>query len=100
VYAAVLTSLVQYHIATSSSTDTCKYIAWLHCLQDPFISDVLHTAMNVYKDGLRLYGPDRLFTSYNGGKDAVVVMQVSYSTNQQYIDHHVVFAASISVTVC
>jgi hypothetical protein len=55
---------------------------WLHTLQDPFISDVLHTAMNVYKDGLRLYGPDRLFTSYNGGKDAVVVMQVSCSNQE------------------
>eukprot|EP00953_Heterococcus_sp_UTEX-ZZ885_P036945 19016-Heterococcus_DN1.PRE.2 len=59
--------------------------------------------MNVYKDGLRLYGPDRLLTSYNGGKDAVVVMQVSCRNhNVQYFVYKwlLLIAAQLAYVLC
>lgn len=38
--------------------------------------------MQVLADSLRLYGPDQLIGSYNGGKDAVVIMHLHrYSTS-------------------
>lgn len=44
--------------------------------QDGFLAAKLTSALTVLSDALRLYGPEQLFSSYNGGKDAVVIMHL------------------------
>ena len=43
---------------------------------DSYISKPLQSALDVLDDAMRLYGPERLISSFNGGKDAVVVMHL------------------------
>ncbi|EWM21421.1 fad synthetase [Nannochloropsis gaditana] len=43
---------------------------------DSSMADKVHTALDVVEQALRLYGPSHVFASYNGGKDAVVVMHL------------------------
>ena len=51
------------------------YNAILSC-QDSYLSDRLGNAMAVLSEALVKYGPDQLFSSFNGGKDAVVIMHL------------------------
>jgi 3'-phosphoadenosine 5'-phosphosulfate sulfotransferase (PAPS reductase)/FAD synthetase len=39
-------------------------------------SKPLNSALDILSDALRLYGSEQLFASYNGGKDAVVVLHL------------------------
>ncbi len=36
----------------------------------------LNSSMSVFRDALRIFGPERVTASFNGGKDAVVVMHL------------------------
>ena len=59
---------------------------------DGYIADKLHNAMDILTDALRLYGPDQLFSSYNGGKDAVVIMHILRAVVAKYsADHGTIF---------
>jgi len=55
---------------------------------DPHISTQLHTALDVVEQALRLYGPSHVFASYNGGKDAVVVMHLLRVALAHYVQAH------------
>ncbi|CAM9394502.1 unnamed protein product [Pylaiella littoralis] len=52
--------------------------------EDPKLKDALQSAMQVLGDSLRLYGPDQLIGSYNGGKDAVVIMHLHRAAVANY----------------
>lgn len=44
--------------------------------KDAYMSKQLNSALDILDDAMRLYGPEQLFASYNGGKDAVVVLHL------------------------
>ena len=44
--------------------------------EDTPLGRALKRALGVMNDALRLYGPERVVTSFNGGKDAVVILQL------------------------
>lgn len=52
--------------------------------KDGYISARLNAAVDVLIDALRLYGSDQLFSSYNGGKDAVVIMHLLRAAAAKY----------------
>ena len=43
---------------------------------DAYMSKQVNSALDILSDAMRLYGPEQLFASYNGGKDAVVVLHL------------------------
>jgi len=59
------------------------YDAIVSC-KDGYISGKLASAMEILSDALRLYGPEQLFSSYNGGKDAVVIMHLLRAAVAKY----------------
>lgn len=48
----------------------------LRSCNDTYMSKQLNSALDILSDALRLYGSEQLFASYNGGKDAVVVLHL------------------------
>ena len=52
--------------------------------KDGYMSQPLNSALNILSDALRLYGPDNLFASYNGGKDAEVLLQLMRCVYAKY----------------
>jgi FAD synthetase len=48
------------------------------------IGSAVHTALDVLDDALRLYGPEQVYSSYNGGKDAVVIMHLLRASVAKY----------------
>ena len=43
---------------------------------DAYMPKQLNSALDILSDALRLYGAEQIFASYNGGKDAVVVLHL------------------------
>eukprot|EP00548_Thalassiothrix_antarctica_P000217 CAMPEP_0194144750 /NCGR_PEP_ID=MMETSP0152-20130528/13764_1 /TAXON_ID=1049557 /ORGANISM="Thalassiothrix antarctica, Strain L6-D1" /LENGTH=402 /DNA_ID=CAMNT_0038844723 /DNA_START=74 /DNA_END=1279 /DNA_ORIENTATION=+ len=69
------------------------YHAFMDC-QDSFVGEKMRDALRHLHDALRLYGPRSVLCSYNGGKDAVVVLHLLraalanyYSSNAQCIQY-------------
>lgn len=54
--------------------------------KDGFIMKQLNSALDILYDALRLYGPQQLFSSFNGGKDAVVIMHLLRAVTAKYSD--------------
>lgn len=52
--------------------------------KDGYISSRVNSALDILYDALRLYGPDQVFSSYNGGKDAVVIMHLLRAAVAKY----------------
>lgn len=71
-----------------SHEDSLKLYHQMRECQDGYIADKLHSAMDILTDALRLYGPDQLFSSYNGGKDAVVIMHILRAVVAKYSADH------------
>ena len=64
------------------------YEALRNC-KDNYISKQINQALNVLGDAFRLYGSDRVFSSYNGGKDADVIMHLLRAVCAKYqLDHN------------
>lgn len=69
-----------------------KYNAFLEC-EDTYISLHIKSALSSILDTIRLFGPEMVFSSFNGGKDAVVVMHLlraavaKYSEDTGTINH-------------
>lgn len=51
---------------------------------DTSISKAINDALDTLSDAIRLYGPDYVFSSYNGGKDAEVVMHLMRASMAKY----------------
>ena len=56
----------------------------LRSCKDGYMSAPLNSALNILADALRLYGPDQLFASYNGGKDAEVLLHLMRAVFAKY----------------
>lgn len=56
----------------------------LRAQTDSRLGVALKQALRVLSDALRLYGPEALVTSFNGGKDAVVVLHLMRATLAQH----------------
>jgi hypothetical protein len=48
----------------------------LQAYNETNIGRIARHALSVISDSLRLYGPNNVYSSFNGGKDAVVVMHL------------------------
>jgi hypothetical protein len=51
---------------------------------DSYISSQVNKALDVLSDSLRLYGIEQIFSSYNGGKDADVIMHLLRAAAAKY----------------
>lgn len=60
----------------------------LRSCKDGFIHNQVKSALDILYDSLRLFGPDQVFSSYNGGKDAVVVMHLLRAATAKYSADH------------
>ena len=64
-------------------------LAFYHALRDctdGYIAQHLNSALDAITDALRLYGPELLLSSYNGGKDADVIMHLLRAVAAKYAD--------------
>lgn len=69
------------------STGLEFYSALRKC-NDSYISGPINAALDTLLDSLRLFGPSRVFSSYNGGKDADVIMHLLRAANAKYSQDH------------
>lgn len=51
---------------------------------DTNLGKVVHSALDVLEQAIRLYGPQNVYSSFNGGKDAVVIMHLLRATLSKY----------------
>eukprot|EP01041_Mallomonas_annulata_P003375 gene3375-6692_t len=67
------------------------YHSFKNC-NDSIIGKDLQLSLTIIADALRLYGPINLFSSFNGGKDAVVVMHLFRAAIAKYsVDHGIIY---------
>eukprot|EP00903_Cladosiphon_okamuranus_P021990 g20220.t1 len=71
-------------VSEAAIEDGLKLYDRIMACDDPKLKGALDSAMQVFRDGLRLYGPDQLIGSYNGGKDAVVIMHLHRAAVAKY----------------
>ena len=67
-----------------SQQDSLNLYHRLRACDDGYIAAKVNSALDILFDALRLYGPDQLFSSYNGGKDAVVIMHLLRAITAKY----------------
>lgn len=65
-------------------TDSLALYHALRKCNDSYISKHIHRALDALVDSIRLYGPDHVFSSYNGGKDADVIMHLLRAVYAKY----------------
>lgn len=68
----------------SNHTDSLELYYALRSCKDQYIFNHLNKALDSLSDALRLYGPDRIFSSYNGGKDADIIMHLLRAVFAKY----------------
>lgn len=56
----------------------------LHACQDRYLKHELHRALKCLLEAYRLYGPENVIGSYNGGKDAVAILHLMRAAKAQY----------------
>lgn len=60
----------------------------LNTCTDSFIQKDIKVALEVMSGAIRLFGPEYIFSSYNGGKDAAIIMHLLRATMAKYnFDH-------------
>lgn len=42
----------------------------------PAVRKAMHKSLGILGDSIRLFGPDCVYASFNGGKDAVVILHL------------------------
>jgi FAD synthetase len=62
--------------------------------QDSFIAPYIKEALDTLLHAYRLYGPENVIGSFNGGKDAVVIMEVMRAAHAKY--YHDLLSSSSS----
>lgn len=55
---------------------------------DEYLQPYLQSALSSLNDALRLYQPDSLIISFNGGKDASLILYLTIAAMAQYYDQH------------
>lgn len=70
--------------AFRNHVDPLQFYHTLRRCNDSYISKHINRALDVLTDSVRLYGPGRVFSSYNGGKDADVIMHLLRAVYAKY----------------
>ena len=65
-------------------TESLKLYYSLIACDDKYISGKIRSALTILEGALNTYGPQQLFSSYNGGKDAVVIMHLLRAAMAKY----------------
>ena len=52
--------------------------------QDSYIAPLIQSSLQILLDAYRLYGPKNVIGSFNGGKDAVVIMELMKAAHAKY----------------
>ena len=65
-------------------TNSLEFYHVLRNCKDGYIAQHINHALDVLTDAYRLYGPDHLISSYNGGKDADVIMHLLRAVSAKY----------------
>lgn len=68
----------------SNHKDDLTFYESLRQCKDNYISKQINSALDILTDALRLYGPRYVFSSYNGGKDADVIMHLLRAVCAKY----------------
>ena len=69
-------------------TNSLEFYHVLRNCRDGYISQHINHALDILTDAYRLYGPDHLISSYNGGKDADVIMHLLRAVSAKYAEDH------------
>jgi hypothetical protein len=82
---SVLSSRIVVETSTDDNfkSDLAFYNRLVTC-NNPLIAVQINASLNVLNDALRLYGPTNVVASYNGGKDADVVMNLMRAAIAKY----------------
>jgi FAD synthetase len=72
----------------SDDLNALTFYQTLRACKDTYLSSHLNQALDTLADALRLYGPDNVFSSYNGGKDADVIMHLLRAVCGKYATDH------------
>ena len=56
--------------------------------QDSYVAGPIQAALNVLDHAYRLYGPESVICSFNGGKDAVVILHLLRAVHAKYYHDH------------
>ena len=62
--------------ARAGPADALELERRFRACDDPSLAPVVHGALDVLDGALRVFGPSRVFASFNGGKDAVVILHL------------------------
>ena len=54
--------------------------------KDSYVSPAIQSALNTLEDAYRLYGPSSVVCSFNGGKDAVVILHLVRAIHAKYFN--------------
>jgi hypothetical protein len=64
--------------------DSLKLYNQLMSCEDEFISEKIKTSLETLSHSYRLYGPENVVGSYNGGKDACVIMHLCRAAHAKW----------------
>lgn len=67
-----------------SNLDPLEFYHALRACKDQYICGHLNKALDTLSDAVRLFGPKYVFSSYNGGKDADVIMHLLRAIYAKY----------------
>eukprot|EP00540_Astrosyne_radiata_P016792 CAMPEP_0116829672 /NCGR_PEP_ID=MMETSP0418-20121206/4344_1 /TAXON_ID=1158023 /ORGANISM="Astrosyne radiata, Strain 13vi08-1A" /LENGTH=645 /DNA_ID=CAMNT_0004458703 /DNA_START=132 /DNA_END=2069 /DNA_ORIENTATION=+ len=59
------------------------YDRLIHC-EDSYVASMIQEALDVLSQAFRLYGPNSVVCSFNGGKDAVVILHLARAAHAHY----------------
>jgi hypothetical protein len=79
---------VEFPTNMSDYTNPLSLYQALRGCNDHYISTHINRALDTLSDALRLYGPQRVFSSYNGGKDADVIMHLLRASYAKFSNDH------------
>lgn len=71
-------------------TNSLEFYHVLRNCKDGYIAQHINHALDVLTDAYRLYGPDHLISSYNGGKDADVIMHLLRAVSAKYSHDNII----------
>lgn len=80
----VLNNSVDKTVSELENTNDLEFYHRLRSCKDGYIAQHINHALDILNDAIRLYGPKQLFSSYNGGKDADVIMHLLRAAMAKY----------------